>query len=112
MSFKVDDKVTHPLTGDTVLTVLVVGPGNSWISTYANTQTTNPMEPQLSDWATSFTPYTPPRPSTQELANRVYRAYGDLVDPVFGDQTTVLARVQALAEAATAYAERLEEETK
>ena len=109
MSFKAGDKVTHAWTGELVLTVRWAG--DEFMRANNDTNDVHGYE-GLTRPVREFTPYTPPRPSTQELANRVYRAYGDLVDPVFGDQTTVLARVQALAEAATAYAERLEEETK
>ena len=99
MSLQIGDKVTHPLTGDTVLTVLTVGPEN--IMTTAGGLIINGP-------ASEFTPYTPARPSTKELANRVYRAYNSLLD---AHEASAMC-AQALAEAATSYAERLEEETK
>lgn len=104
MSFKVGDKVTHPLTGDAVWTVLTDFTRLDGTLRCHDSARLHQFDAPTSE----FTPYTPPRVSTQELANRVYRAYNSLLDATEANAMCA----QALAEAATAYAERLEEETK
>lgn len=109
-AFSVGDKVTHPLTGDNVLTVVATSAYHGappWIKADVN--------PLVSVFGlirppAEFTPYTPPRVSTQELANRVAQAYYELTSS--GDMLHAMKPAQALAEAATAYAERLEEESR
>ena len=97
-AFKDGDKVTHPLTGDTVWTLW----GDAWgkwrVPTRAGTAV-------LYAPASEFTPYTPPGVSTLELASRVDKAYGRMAG-----RAPVVARANALIDAATAYRDRLEDE--
>ena len=95
-AFKSGDKVTHPLTGDAVLTVLHSGVGRAG----AGSGTAVLYAP-----ASEFTPYTPPGVSTLELAARVDKAYGRMAG-----RAPDVARAHALIDAATAYRDRLEEE--
>ena len=95
-AFKSGDKVTHPLTGDAVLTVLQSGVGRAG----AGSGTAVLYAP-----ASEFTPYTPPGVSTPELAARVDKAYGRMAG-----RAPDVARAHALIDAATAYRDRLEDE--
>lgn len=100
-AFKVGDKVTHPLTGDTVLTVLHSGIGRTQVFDPATERT-------LTDYSSEFTPYPVPRVSTSDLMQRVDDARRRWGEANFGD----IPAVQALIDAATAYRDRLEEESR
>ena len=96
-AFKSGDKVTHPLTGDAVLTVLHSGVGRAGVFD-PETQRT------MTDYTSEFTPYTPPRVSTAVLSEQIWAAIGQW--RTLGD----LGTLAALIDAATAYRDRLEEE--
>ena len=101
--FKAGDKVTHPWTGDRVWVVQrPTGPGYLWVSTGEFAM------PYFTALASEFTPWTPPRPSRAELWTSLWATWHTLNDTPVADPRLVAA--QALAEAATRYAERLLEE--
>lgn len=105
-AFKVGDKVLHPLTGDNVLLVRWVGVEHL----RANIDDDDPHGYEgIARPAAEFTPYTPPRVSTAALHEQVEQAWHawNIRTPL-----NYVVRTQALAEAATGLAERLEEESR
>lgn len=101
-AFRVGDKVTHPLTGDNVLTVCYSFNRDRHLQVRCDTVS---AEVLLEAPAAEFTAYVPPRVSTDALKHRLESAWG-------AADYRELASIQALAEAATALAERLEEESR
>lgn len=106
-AFKVGDKVTHFLFPDYVFTVFHDYTTGRMLGAR---RAVGEAVILLTAPASEFTPYVPPRPSTHELALGVARAFREWSCRNLPGEIGDLTATQALAEAATAYAERLEEE--